>query len=233
MFSLPRHELLTQQAEWLAEARARILRLAEIGRRRNVLDLGCGSGATLQELQERCSGSVVALDRQFEALRKLKNAVNGDAYHLPFPNNSFDLIFSQNFFLWIPNCDVVISEVQRLLQPGGAFLCIEPDYGGMIESPLEIESQFLWINGLLRAGADPFIGRKLPALFHLHQWSIRVDLLPRILPPSHDRFKFLEDLPLTAEEHERLALIKTGSVDIPLEAQLVHLPYFLIIAERK
>ena len=102
MFSLPRHELLQQQAEWLSEARARILRLAEIGRRKSVLDLGCGSGATLQELQQRSSGSVVAIDRQFEALRKLKNAVNADALHLPFINESFDLIFSQNFFLWVP-----------------------------------------------------------------------------------------------------------------------------------
>ena len=116
-----RHELLQQQAEWLAEARARILRLAEIGRRRNVLDLGCGSGATLQELQQRCSGSVVAMDLQIDPLKKLQNAVNADALHPPFKNASFDLIFSQNFFLWVPECDSAITQVHRLLQPGGAF----------------------------------------------------------------------------------------------------------------
>jgi SAM-dependent methyltransferase len=233
MFRLPSHELLQQQAEWLSEARARILRLAEIGRRRKILDLGCGSGATLQELQERCNGSVVALDQQFEALRKLKNAINGDANHLPFANNSFDLIFSQNFFLWIPNCNSVITEVKRLLQPGGAFVCIEPDYGGLIETPSEIESQFLWINGLLRAGADPLIGRKLPGYLRAENWNVRVDLLPRIYPPSIDRFKFLEDLPLNSKEQENLALIKSRAAEIPLEAQVVHLPFFLILAERK
>ncbi|HSE43195.1 MAG TPA: class I SAM-dependent methyltransferase [Acidobacteriota bacterium] len=227
------HELLKLQAEWLSEARSRILRLAEIGRRRRVLDLGCGSGAILQELQQRCNGSVVALDRQLEALRNLKNAVNGDAIHLPFKNQSFDLIFTQNVFLWIPQFQNVIQEIYRLLKPGGVFVGIEPDYGGMIEFPAEIESQFLWINGLLRAGADPFMGRKLSAVFQNQHWNLRIELLPRLVPPSQDRFKFLEDLPLTSEEQQMLALLKSRSAEIAKEAQLVHLPYFLILAERK
>ena len=233
MFSLPRHELLQQQAEWLSEARARILRLAEIGRRQKVLDLGCGSGANLQELQQRCNGPVIALDRQLQALRQLKNAVNGDAFHLPFKNQSFDLIFSQNFFLWVPQCDSVIEEVFRLLQPGGVLVCIEPDYGGLIEEPPEIASQSLWINGLIRAGADPLIGRKLPGLFQNQLWNVRIELLPRVLPPSQDRFKFLEDLPLTPEEARTFDQIKIQSAQIPLDKQIVHLPYFLILAERK
>jgi SAM-dependent methyltransferase len=233
MFSLPRHELLQQQSEWLSEARARILRLAEIGRRRKVLDLGCGSGATLQELQQRSSGLVVAFDLQLEPLRKLKNAVRGDALHLPFGNQSFDLIFTQNFFLWVSQLDSVIHHIHRILQPGGAFVSIEPDYGGLIEFPSEIKSQDLWIHGLHRAGADPMIGRKLPGYLQNENWNVRVDLLPRIFPPSLDRFKFLEDLPLNSKEQENLALIKSRSAEIPLEAQVVHLPFFLILAERK
>ena len=233
MFSLPRHALLQQQAEWLSEARARILRLAGIGQRKRVLDLGCGSGVTLQELQQRSSGSVIALDRQFEALRKLRNAVNGDALHLPFVNQSFDLIFSQNFFLWVPQLDSVVQQVHRLLQPGGVFVSIEPDYGGLIEFPAEIESQLLWINGLLRAEADPFIGRKLPALFQEPKWSVRVELLPRVFPPSPDRFQFLEDLPLTADEQLELVQIRKNVTEIPAQSQLVHLPYFLLLAEKR
>jgi SAM-dependent methyltransferase len=232
MFSLPQKELLALQSEWLSEARARILRLAEIGRRRKILDLGCGSGATLQDLQQRSNGLVVAFDLKLEPLRKLQNAVCGDALHLPFENQSFDLIFTQNFFLWISKLGSVIDHVHRMLQPGGVLVSIEPDYGGLIEFPSEISSQNLWIHGLQRAGADPWIGRKLPSLFQQQQWNVRIDLLPRIFPPSIDRFKFLEDLPLTTEEQERLALIKNRSTEIPLEKQVVHLPYFLILAER-
>jgi ubiquinone/menaquinone biosynthesis C-methylase UbiE len=226
-------ELLQLQAEWLSDARSRILRLAEIGRRQSVLDLGCGCGVISQELQQRCRGSVIALDLQFEVLRNLKNAINGDANHLPFKNQSFDLIFTQNVFLWIPQFQNVIQQIHRLLTPAGVYVGIEPDFGGMIEYPAEIESQFLWINGLLRAGADPFIGRKLSAFLKSQHWSIRIELLPRLSPPSADRFKFLEDLPLTSEEQRTLGQITTRSSDIPLENQIVHLPYFLILAERK
>ena len=233
MFSLPQHELLQLQAEWLADARARILRLAEIARRRSVLDLGCGSGVTLQELQQRSSGSVIALDLQFEALRKLKNAVNGDALHLPFIDQTFDLIFSQNFFLWIPQLESVVQQIYRLLEPGGVFVSIEPDYGGLIEFPAEIESQLLWINGLLRAGADPFIGRKLPVLFQEPKWSVRVELLPRVFSANLDRFRFLEDLPLTADEQLELVQIRKNVKEIPAHSQLVHLPYFLLLAEKR
>ncbi len=43
-------------------------------------------------------------------------------------------------------------------------MAIEPDYGGMIEYPPEIAAKDIWINALTRAGADPFMGRKLPGM---------------------------------------------------------------------
>lgn len=233
MFSLPRHELLQQQSEWLSEARARILRLAEIGRRRKVLDLGCGYGATLNEMKERSGGLVVAMDLKFDPLHELHNAVNANALHAPFANGSFDLIFSQNFFLWVQQYESAIKEVFRLLQPGGVLVCIEPDYGGFIESPPEIESQSLWINGLIRAGAEPLIGRKLPSMLSNQLWNVRIDLLPRLYPPSPDRFKFLQDLPLTPDEQSALVQIRKNVEKIPVEQQLVHLPYFLVLAEKR
>ena len=64
----PSAELLRRQAAWLAPARARLLRRAEIARRRRVLDLACGPGTVVEELVQRSGGSVVALDCSRTAL---------------------------------------------------------------------------------------------------------------------------------------------------------------------
>eukprot|EP01135_Chromosphaera_perkinsii_P003091 Nk52_evm38s234 gene=Nk52_evmTU38s234 len=51
--------------------------------------------------------------------------VEGNAEHLPFPDNSFD-VFTMSF--GIRNCthiDKVVEEAHRVLVPGGRFMCLE------------------------------------------------------------------------------------------------------------
>ena len=67
-------QLLTEQAAWLAPARARLLRRVAIAHRQRVLDLGAGPGAVTPELVRRSGGLVVALDVDLDALQ-----TNGDA----------------------------------------------------------------------------------------------------------------------------------------------------------
>ena len=56
--ALPSKTLLEAQAEWLAPARARLLRRVGIARRRRILDLGAGYGAVTGELVRRGGGFV-------------------------------------------------------------------------------------------------------------------------------------------------------------------------------
>ena len=230
-YSLPGKELLQRQAEWLAEARARLLRLAGIGRRRRILDLGAGYGEISSELQRRSNGRVFSLDRSRDALRSAVThipAICADVARLPFPDAAFDLVFSQNVLLWMHSTMDVANQVFRVLHPGGVWVLFEPDYGGMIEYPLESGTRDLWIAALQRLGADPFAGRKLPGLLTKAGFQLRVELLPRLHPPDPARFDFLLELPLTSGERQRIEEIrsKTSSRDI------AHLPYFLILAER-
>jgi len=236
-YDLPCAKLLYEQAEWLAPARARVLRKVGIGRRRKVLDLACGSGAVTDELLRRSGGEVTALDCRQNALsndpRPFAGAgrVCGDVLHLPFADGAFDLVFCQFTFLWINACSAV-KEIHRVLQPKGVLVAIEPDYGGMMEFPQEIAAGGLWLNALTRAGADPCIGRKLPGILRQTDWKVEVDLLNRLTPPSPRRFALLEELPLTDEEKTTLTRIKAADAALAESAKVVHLPMFIIIGER-
>ena len=233
--SLPAADLLKMQADWLADARAHILRNAEITKRQRVLDLGCGYGFVIPELRRRSSGTVVGLDRSLYALSSFvadAPVLCADAARLPFPTHTFDLVFSQNVLLWAKRVTDIIHECMRTLRRDGTWVLFEPDYGGMMEYPSEIQTSDIWIHALHRAGADPYIGRKLPAMLSAAGFMVRVELLPRLFFPSEARFDFLQELPLTDEEHARLRTIKDIAHEVNPTHQVAHLPYFLIIADR-
>lgn len=113
-----------------------------------VLDLGCGSGAftpfIARTVGER--GKVYALDIQADMLKQLarklskpenkdiKNIklIEGNAYELPFDNNSLDLVNMVTVLPEIPDRNRALQEVKRVLKPGGLFAVTElfpdPDY---------------------------------------------------------------------------------------------------------
>ena len=234
--SLPTQHLLVRQAEWLAPARARILRRAGIARRRRVLDLACGFGAVAGELVRRSGGSVVALDRRPDALRAGGEAFEGaqrvaaDAARLPFASGSFDLVYCQFALLWL-DAEPAIDEVHRVLEPGGVLVALEPDYGGLIEHPPEIAARRLWLSALARAGADPTIGRRLPGLLTAAGFDVRVDLLDRLEPASAARFDFLRELPLSGDQQAMLERIEAADRQCT-DGRVVHLPIFLVTASK-
>ncbi len=227
------------QAAWLAPARAQLLRQVGVGRRRRALDLGTGYGAVVPELVRRSRGPVVALDRVFRALSKGRDfhgaeRVAGDAVTLPFASGTLDLVFTQLALLWVAPLTSAIAEVARVLRPGGALVALEPDYGGMVEYPLEIASRELWMKGLERAGADPLVGRKLPGLLARAGFEVRVSLFNTLVEPSPTRFAFLQDLPLTGEERAQLAAIQRAAAAPAVAwAQVAHLPFMLVAAIKR
>lgn len=235
--ALPERRLALAHSEWLADARARLLRAAGIAQARRMLEIGAGWGICAEELLQRSSGQLLLLDRDITALRELDQPhaarmqrVVADAHRLPFAAGVCDLVFAQCVFLWLADPARAIGETVRVLQPGGCLAAIEPDYGGLMEWPPEIESRQLWTKALRRAGADPLIGRKLPAWMREANLHVEVKFFERLKPARHERWDVLAELPLTEVEMKRLHAIRRCEAE--LNHGDVHLPYWLVLGRK-
>ncbi len=234
---MPADALLGRQTEWKECARAQLLRQIGIARRKRVLDLGAGYGAVSGELSRRAGGMVVALDHAVAALQVAAASfgsayrVGGDAVYLPFADATFDLVFTQLTLLWVHPLEQALREIVRVLAREGVLIALEPDYGGMIEYPPAIATSDLWLNGLQHAGADPFIGRKLPTQLAACGLRVKVNLFDTLYAPDAARFDFLRDLPLDAAEKATLQKIEREAAKRQQPwAQVAHVPFFLVTA---
>jgi len=93
--------------------------------------------------------------------------VLGDGHDLPFPGEIFDITLCHFLLLWVSNPVQVVGEMARVTKPGGVVMALaEPDYGGRIDFPSELEKLGKWQQAaLFQQGADPLVGRKLRATF--------------------------------------------------------------------
>ena len=89
-----------------------------------VLDLGSGTGAAFQQLQN-FDVTAVDPDERMLQLNEFSNKVIGGAENLPFPDNSFDSIYCA--FVWrnINEPKKSMDEVYRVLRPGGKFILLD------------------------------------------------------------------------------------------------------------
>jgi len=98
------------------------------------LDVGCGNGysvrwaADLDPAVEAVgldvSGEMISRARELSAERP-----NARFIQAPFPlpelrSGAFDAIFSMEVFYYLPDLAAGLSEVRRLLKPGGRFACV-------------------------------------------------------------------------------------------------------------
>lgn len=94
----------------------------------SVLDIGCGGGFLSNDLA-RAGFKVTGVDLSKESL-KVAEAYDethsvkyeiADAFHLPYPDNSFDAVTAMDFLEHVDDPDKVIKEFSRVLKPGGLF----------------------------------------------------------------------------------------------------------------
>jgi SAM-dependent methyltransferase len=96
-----------------------------------LLDLGCGTGGTMDRLKP--FGRVVGLDLEPLALsfcreRGHSALVCGSATALPFADDSFDVVLALDVLEHIPDHEAAAREVRRVLASGGHALVTVPAY---------------------------------------------------------------------------------------------------------
>lgn len=137
-----------------------------------MLEVGSGTGAILSTAPKAPGGSLIGIDLDFQRLQYSKNHhgqiahASGNGLLLPFPPETFEHTFCHYLLLWVPDPLKVLLEMKRVTKKGGLIAVFsEPDYGGRIDFPFELEKmKQAQIESLRRQGADPFMGRKIPQL---------------------------------------------------------------------
>jgi SAM-dependent methyltransferase len=110
-------------------------RMSQLAPGRLVLDLGCGAGHDLPLLEE-VGLSGVGLDASAVMLaeagsRNLPRLVRGAGEALPFRGESFDGCRIERVLMHVADPASVITDVARVLRPGGVVAIFEPDWSSV------------------------------------------------------------------------------------------------------
>ncbi len=111
-------------------AAARLVKFAGVRPGQDLLDVGCGTGVAAITAA-RTGARVCGVDLTPELLERARENSRipnleidfreGDAEALPFDDASFDVVLSQFGHMFAPRPNVAISEMLRVLRPGGTI----------------------------------------------------------------------------------------------------------------
>jgi len=117
-----------------------------------VLDIGSGYGGGARRIvSEHGAGHVTCLNiapaenernRKLTAEQGLEDrvaVVEGSFDDLPFEDGSFDVVWSQDAILHAPDRGAVLSDVARVLKPGGEFIFTDPMQADGIEDTSSLQ----------------------------------------------------------------------------------------------
>jgi SAM-dependent methyltransferase len=127
--------LEVDERHWWYRGRRRIVR-AELDRLGlpagvRVLDAGCGSGRTLQELVDYGEVSGIELDPDAAGVAASKGYGEvqvGRLEELPWEDDTFDLITCLDVIEHTPDDRLTLTELRRVAKPGGWLLVTVPAY---------------------------------------------------------------------------------------------------------
>ena len=109
---------------------------------RNILDAGCGTGALTSEILHRTeTANIVGIDISEAYVEYAAREISSprvsfetaDLNALPMPDETFDQVVSQLVLDFVPNTNLAISEISRILKPGGRLaVAIWDARGGLV-----------------------------------------------------------------------------------------------------
>ncbi|MCF6153708.1 MAG: class I SAM-dependent methyltransferase [Candidatus Brocadia sp.] len=109
-----------------------------------LLDIACGAGyGTALLLKHGCKAIGADYDEQAVADAQTKykygNFVRADVLEIPFKDESFDVVVSFETIEHVHDGNSFLSEVYRVLKPGGTFLCSTPNLRYTAHPPYHVK----------------------------------------------------------------------------------------------
>lgn len=140
-----------------AERRANLfVETAKITKNDVVLEIGCGTGLFTRKVFQKTGANITATDLSPELLGQAKELlpqatfIVDDAMKMKFPNNSFDVVFGSSVIHHL-EMDVALSEIFRVLKPGGRMVFAEPN---MVNPQILIQKNVPYIKEKLGDSPD-------------------------------------------------------------------------------
>jgi SAM-dependent methyltransferase len=159
--SLMEAMLEADEHHWWYRGRRRVLR-AELDRLApasgaRILDAGCGSGRTLQELAAYGTVSGVELSEQAAEVargRGVGEVRNGRLEAIPWPDADFDLVTCLDVIEHTADDRATLAELRRVTRPGGTLIVTVPAYPALWSRHDEANHHFRrYSRTMLRAAA--------------------------------------------------------------------------------
>lgn len=130
----------TETAHWWYRVRRKIVRglikkYSHPAQAPKILDVGCGTGQLLKELNDfgECYGIDVSKEAvEFCKKRHLENIKIGNATQIPYEDEKFDIVLALDVLEHIQDDKLAVREIKRVLRTGGKFVVFVPAF------------QFLW-----------------------------------------------------------------------------------------
>ncbi len=152
-----------------------------------VLEVGAGTGRQAMELANRgYSIEAIEIPDSIYAAARLFNVTDFDGRQIPFPDASFDVVFSSNVLEHVPDLVQMHREIRRVLKPDGFAIHVLPTHSWrfwtIVSSvPTSVQHAFAFKSQLLPRLSHPVLELKrlLSAWFHFAQNLARVFVHPR------------------------------------------------------
>jgi SAM-dependent methyltransferase len=161
-------------------------------RGRKVLDVGCGAGTDLIRFARGgaevtgvdLTQSAIDLARQNFAQQGLTGDLRvSDGEHLPFADNSFDLVFAHGVVQYTSAPSALVAECHRVLKPGG-------------EAVFQVYNRVSWLNLLSKVMKVPLEHEDAPVLVKYTASEFR-----RLLAPFREVRLVYERFPVKSRLH--------------------------------
>jgi SAM-dependent methyltransferase len=153
--------LSADEEHWWYRGRRRVLRAAierlPLGPDARLLDAGCGSGRTLDDLARY--GRVSGVDLSPEAVAAARQRGHADVHlgrveEMPFPDDTFDVVTCLDVIEHTPDDGATFAELRRVTRPGGLLIATVPAYQGLWSWHDEVNLHFRrYDSSSLRAAA--------------------------------------------------------------------------------